>query len=271
MQVQGLPALRCRELQPFAHHLITTRAWRLGMPSRPTERDPWTAVRAALSVRLIRAGQVHGVDVLVHRTGGAISDEAAPADIIVSDDPGVALAIQAADCVPILIADRVTGAVAAAHAGWRGLVGGVPRVAVGALAREFGSRPEDLIAVAGPSVRACCYEVGTDVRRRFDEAGWPESTSARWFFERPQPTDRNPSMIGLPESRRPGHLYFDSGLAAGDQLAAAGVPAAMIFVADLCTASHPGALCSYRRDGTDAGRIAGVIRAAARRRERGAR
>jgi YfiH family protein len=254
----------CRELQPFAHHLITTRAWRLGTPSTTAEDDAWMDIQAALPVRLIRARQVHGTGVLVHRTGAPISDQPATADIIVSNDPGVALAIQAADCVPILIADRVSGAVAAAHAGWRGLVAGVPRAALGALAQEFGSRPADLVAVAGPSIRACCYEVGAEVRQRFEDAGWPESMIARWFFARPQPTDRNPSMPGLPEAPRSGHWYFDSGLAARDQLEAAGLPAARISVAELCTASHPDALCSYRRDGTNAGRIAGVIRAVVR-------
>jgi hypothetical protein len=183
------------------------------------------------------------------------------ADIIVSNDPTVAVAIQSADCVPILIADRRTGAVAAAHAGWRGLALGVPRAAVEALAREFDSRPVDLIAAVGPSIGACCYEVGPDVRRRFEDGRWPASTTNRWFFMRAQPTPGNPSMAGLPAEPRRGHWYLDSGRAARDQLEAAGVPLDQILVAELCTASHPGALCSYRRDGAGAGRIASAIRA----------
>jgi YfiH family protein len=183
------------------------------------------------------------------------------ADVIVSNDPTVAIAIQTADCVPILIADRRSGVVAAAHAGWRGLAAGVPRVAVDALAREFGSRPEDLVAAAGPSIGACCYEVGSEVRRRFEEAGWPEPTMSEWFFSRPQPTRANPSMDGVRTDPRPGHWYFDSGRAARDQLESAGLPGEQIFGAGLCTASHPEVLCSYRRDGGDAGRIAAAIRA----------
>ncbi|MDO8794255.1 MAG: peptidoglycan editing factor PgeF [Vicinamibacterales bacterium] len=210
---------------------------------------------------IVRAHQVHGADLLIRRAGDPLRAALADADIIVSNDPTVAIAIQVADCVPILIADRRTGAVAAAHAGWRGLAAGVPRVTVEALAHEFGSRPADLIAAAGPSIGACCYEVGPDVRRRFEEARWPESTTSRWFFTRPQPTMGNPSMAGLRTEPRPGHWYFDSGRATSDQLESAGVPRDQIFVAELCTASHPRALCSYRRDGAAAGRIAGAITA----------
>lgn len=263
------PALVCRGLEAFAHHVMTTRTWALAAVRNvrnSEERRAWAEVAAAMSVsagRLVRAHQVHGADVLTRRAGDAPVTTLSYADIIVSNDPAVAIAIQTADCAPILIADRRTGVVAAAHAGWRGLAAGAPRVAVDALAREFGSRPEDLLAAVGPSIGACCYEVGPDVRQRFEEAGWPESTTSGWFFTRPQPTKRNPSMAGLRVEPRPGHWYFDSGRVASDQLKSAGVPRDQILVAELCTASHPGVLCSYRRDGGDAGRIAGAIRAVA--------
>jgi YfiH family protein len=255
------PALVCRGLEAFAHHLITTRTWAL---AAGTNDAAWAEVAAAMIVspgRLVRVHQVHGADVLIRRAGDAPLATLSNADIVVSNDPTLAIAIQTADCVPILIADRRTGAVAAAHAGWRGLAAGVPRVAVNALAREFGSRPGDLVAAAGPSIGACCYEVGPEVRQRFEEAGWPASTTSGWFFTRAQPTPRNPSMVGLRTGPRPGHWYFESGRAASDQLEAAGLSRDQIFLAELCTASHPGVLCSYRRDGVGAGRIAGAIRA----------
>jgi purine-nucleoside/S-methyl-5'-thioadenosine phosphorylase / adenosine deaminase len=162
--------------------------------------------------------------------------------------------------VPLLIADERTAAVAAAHAGWQGLAAGVPSAAVTALAREFGSRPSDLIAVIGPSIGACCYEVGTAVRDRFEAAGFGPGRIARWFREEPRPTSRNPSMPGLPRPLRASHWFFDAWSAARDQLEEAGVPADRIFVAELCTASHPDTMCSYRREGSAAGRIAGAIR-----------
>jgi len=150
--------------------------------------------------------------------------------------------------------------VAAAHAGWRGLAAGVPRVTVEALEREFGSRPADLAVAAGPSIGACCYEVSADVRRHFEAAGFHGADLARWFHTRPQPTATNPSLPGLPPTPRAEHWYFDCWAAVRDGLAAAGVPRDQIFVAELCTASHPGALCSYRRDGAPAGRMAATIR-----------
>ena len=262
MQGAGGPALACRALEPFADHAITTRTWALGAGTILTGREgdrAWAELEAALGRPIVRAHQVHGADILIRRAGEPLPATLPDADIIVSNDPAVAIAIQTADCVPILMADRRTGAVAAAHAGWRGLAAGVPRVAVEALTREFGSRPADLVAAAGPSIGACCYEVGSEVRRRFEEAGWPASKTSGWFFERAQPTAGNPSMAGLRADPRPGHSYFDSGRAAADQLESAGVPRDQIFLAELCTASHPGVLCSYRRDGAGCGRIAGAI------------
>jgi polyphenol oxidase len=268
--VQGAhgPALVCRALEPIAPHMMTTRPWALGSAPGGDERRAWDEIADTMGASLVRIQQVHGADILVRSAGDDITETLPVADIVVSNDPAVAVAIQTADCVPLLLADRRTGVVAAAHAGWRGLAAGVPRRAVEALAREFGSRPADLVAAAGPSIGACCYEVGADVHQRFTEAGFTEATLAGWFFERARPTTRNPSMAGLSTEPRTKHWYFDSGRSTRDQLASAGVPPDQMFVVDLCTASHPGALCSYRRDGAAAGRLAGVIRARTDRRHR---
>jgi copper oxidase (laccase) domain-containing protein len=222
------PALVCHALEPYAAQLFTTRQWALGSTPDGDRRAAWADVAGALGVdvaRLERAHQVHGASVVVRRAGDPPRGDAPlpDADIIVSDDPAIVLSVQTADCVPLLIADRRTGAVAAAHAGWRGLAARVPEVAVQALSRAFGSRAADL--VAGP----------------------PQL--ARWFVP----------------SERPGHWYFDGWTSAREQLEASGVPADRIHLAALCTASHPDLLCSYRRDGKAAGRIAGAIRALPRR------
>jgi len=253
----------CRALEGLAPHLFTTRHWPLGASSTRDRTDEWDDVAQQIGVdraRLVRVQQMHRADVAVHRLHDRIPSDPPQADIIVSNDPAVALAVQAADCVPLLVVDRRTGSVAAAHAGWRGLAGGVPRVAVEALGRECGSRPIDLVVAAGPSIGACCYEVGADVRQHFEAGGFLAADLARWFHASPEPTATNPSMAGLPADRRAGHWYFDGWAAIRDGLAAAGVPRDQIFVAELCTASHPGALCSYRRDGAPAGRMAAAIR-----------
>jgi polyphenol oxidase len=254
VQASTGPALVCRPLESVASHLFTTRPWRLGSRA-PDEAAGWEQVALAMQIdarRLVRAHQVHGASVLVRRArqpetpstehAGSTRPDA---DIIISDDTTVALAVQTADCIPLLIADRRTGVVAAAHTGWRGLASGVPSAAIDALARTFGSRPEDLVAAAGPSISASRYEVGADVRLRFEAARVPASQIARWFSP----------------SARPGHWHFDGWQAVRDQLESAGVPPGQIHVAALCTATYPELFCSYRRDGMPAGRMAALVRA----------
>jgi YfiH family protein len=244
-------ALVCRALEPHARHIFTTRQWPLGTAAEEDRAAAWAGVALALGVdasHLVRAHQVHGASVVVRRRGEAASPSDGPlphADILISDDPMVVLAIQTADCVPLLMADRATGAVAAAHAGWRGLASAVPKVAVEAMAQAFGTRPTDLVVAIGPSICAARYEVGADVREQFERASFPGDRLGRWFLA----------------GARANHWQFDGWASARDQLEAAGVAARLIYGSDLCTAGDPALLCSYRRDGKQAGRIAGAIRA----------
>ena len=249
----------CRAIEPHARHFFTTRQHGLAA----SDSNGWAAVADALAIdvsKLVRVKQVHGSAVLVLPSATA-SSNAVEADIIIAGSGGgpFGLAVRAADCVPLLLVDPRRRAVAAAHAGWRGLAARVPSVAVAALAHEFGSRPSDLFAAIGPSIGACCYEVGADVRGCFaSELGLK---SARWFHEDPVQSPSNPPMPGLSDVRRDDHWFFDGWAAAREQLLDAGLPAHQVFTARLCTASHPAILSSYRRDGARAGRIAGVIRA----------
>jgi YfiH family protein len=246
VQAAGGPALVCGALRPLADHLFTTRDWALG--SGAGSDDEWASVAASLGVdlhHLVRLRQVHGAAVVVRRAGDPLpSGTRAEADIVVSNDPLVAVAIQTADCVPLLLADSRSGAVAAAHAGWRGLAASVPTAAVSALVRTFDARPKDLVVAVGPSISAPSYEVGADVAERFTAAGFGSDRLARWFSD----------------GEREGRWQFDGWQAAADQLAAAGVPAGQIHGAGLCTAAFPALFCSYRRDATGAGRMAAAIR-----------
>jgi YfiH family protein len=249
VQAAGGPALVCGPLRPYADHLFTTRDWALGSRAEATDED-WRPLATSLGVdpeHLVRLHQVHGAAAVVRRAGERQPPFPRPdADILVSDDPALALAIQTADCVPLLIADRVTGAVAAAHAGWRGLAAGVPGVTVATLARELGSVPADLVVAVGPSISAERYEVGEDVRARFLASGWPPARLERWFRAAP----------------RPDHWLFDGWESVRDQLLSAGVPDGSIYSAGLCTSANPDLFCSYRRDGKGAGRVAAGIRMA---------
>jgi YfiH family protein len=233
-------------MRPLADHLFTTRAWALGSGSGTDEE--WAPVAAALDVdlaHLVRVHQVHGAAVVVRRAGDPLPSGARrDADVIVSNDTSVALAIQTADCVPLLIVDSRSGAVAAAHAGWRGLAAGVPAAAITALASEFSARPADLVAAVGPCISSPSYEVGQDVAERFAAAGFGDDRLGRWFSE----------------GERDGHWRFDGWQATRDQLERAGLPAHQVHLAALCTASYPDLLCSYRRDATRAGRMAAAIR-----------
>jgi hypothetical protein len=256
------PALVCKPLIPFAQHIFTSRLWSLGRAEGADAEDGWTDVARAVGAdppRLLRARQVHGATVVTTRVGEAMGGRA-DADILATGDPDVAPAIQTADCVPILLVDTRTGAVAAAHAGWRGLAQRVPQVTVAAMVEQFGTRESKLIAAVGPSIGACCYEVGPEVRARFAAAGFGEWELGRWFASEPRSTSDNPSLPGLDRRAQDGHCFLDLWTVAGDQLRAAGVREDRIFVAGLCTASHPDVFCSYRRDGIGAGRMAAAIK-----------
>jgi YfiH family protein len=236
--------LRADALARVAPHVFTTRDLALG-----AEDGPWIDVARSLGANtLIRLRQVHGDDVVVIRPGIEHPARAAraAADILITDDPSVVIAVQAADCVPLLIGDPVTHAVAAAHAGWRGLAAGVPARAIAAMADAFGSRARDLVAAIGPSIGPCCYEVGPELDDAFATAGFSDQQRRRWF------TARN----GSGASR----LTLDLWATAIEQLETAGVEPSNISIARICTADEGSLFPSFRRDRERAGRLAGAIR-----------
>jgi YfiH family protein len=255
-------ALVCRPLESVARHTFTTRPWLLGSVSDGSVATGWKEVAKAVDVepeRLVRMRQVHGATVVVQHAGRPVTPTT-DADIMITDDPSVAIAIQTADCVPLLMADSATGSVAAAHAGWRGIALRVPSITVAALVEQLGSRAADLVAAIGPSIGSCCYEVGADVRQRFEAQGFSRQALERWFLSESADSVANPRLPGLSKGAREGHWYFDIWAATRDLLLEAGIPSGQILAPQLCTASHADAFCSYRRDGSGAGRMAAVIR-----------
>ena len=263
-QIDGVEALVCTALEPFAHHFFTTRSWRLGERTHDAT-DGWKDVALAAGVdagHFGRLQQVHGADAVAYKRDERVPGGAIPtADIVITDDQDVAVAVQTADCLPLLLVDRQRGVVAAVHAGWRGLAGHVPATAIGKMSAGFGTDPRDLLVAAGPAIGACCYEVGDDVRAAFADAGFTRAQLDGWFRAEPSAlSPSNPPMASLSSVRRPGHWFFDGWACVREQLEAAGVPASQIFLSGLCTASHETSFCSYRRDGVTAGRMAGVIR-----------
>ena len=142
-----------------------------------------------------------------------------------------------ADCIPALIVDPRTGAVAAAHAGWRGTVAGVLPAAVRALGDEFGARPADLRVALGPAIGPCCFEVGAEVVRAFEAALGGAAAAAGVVI---------PSPRGVA-----GKWHVDLKAANRLLLERAGVAPRRSTPAPDCTRHDRARFFSYRRDGDD--------------------
>ena len=98
-----------------------------------------------------------------HKGTGLFSPDLPECDGLITNTPGVGLVVFTADCTPILLWDKVTGAVGAVHAGWRGTASQIAAKAVRAMETHYGSRPEDIHAAIGPNIGQCCFETDADV------------------------------------------------------------------------------------------------------------
>lgn len=127
-------------------------------------------VKALKLTNLTAAQQVHGSQLVIVTQGmggrGSHDHESAipETDALITNLPDVCLMVQVADCVPILLYDPIKRVIAAVHAGWRGTVANIAGKTVEAMRRAFGSSPSDILASIGPSIGACCFEVGEEVR-----------------------------------------------------------------------------------------------------------
>ncbi len=174
--------------------------------------------------RLVRVRQVHGARVVSAARAGP--DVEADALWTTREDDAVVVAVHTADCVPVLLADRAGRAVAAVHAGWRGVVGGVLPATVAALG-SVGVRAVDLVAAVGPCIEQAAFEVGPEVAERF-----------------PSP------VVRTGPSGRP---HVDLVAAVRLQLLGCGLPGAAIERVGGCTHANPERYFSYRRDGAGMG------------------
>jgi polyphenol oxidase len=183
-------------------------------------------------------------------------------DGLITATPGLLLAIQTADCLPIVLVDPKRRAVGVFHAGWRGTVKRIIEKGVGEMRLQFASRPSDLKAAIGPGVHGCCYQVGEEVRQQFESQF---AYAARLFreVEESDPVREKYPMLFL-TARPPGHgalpkkIFLDLVEANRQQLLAAGVPAKSIEASPLCTSCRTDLLFSYRAEKGRTGRMMGV-------------
>ena len=181
-----------------------------------------------------------------------------------TDEPGLLLAIQTADCIPVLVADRRRRAVAAFHAGWRGTVKRIVETGIGRMRLAFGSRPEDLVAAIGPGIGACCYAVGEEVLSAVRIAVRLTRASSFARFTTADPVRSKYPMLFLTQ-RAPGHspigpsLHVDLIEANRRQLLAAGLKPESIQVVGGCTQCHTELFFSHRASHGHAGRMMAVI------------
>lgn len=162
-------------------------------------------------------------------------------DGLITNEPGVTLATFYADCVPLYLVDPVKKAVGLSHSGWRGTTGKIGKVTVEAMEREFGSRPEDILAVIGPSICQDCYEVSEDVAEAFREAYLP-AVWKRLLLKK----ENGKYQLNLWEACRENFLE-------------AGIPEDNIVMPEICTCCNPSFLFSHRASKGKRGNLAAFL------------
>jgi YfiH family protein len=186
-----------------------------------TPEGKLTLIKQIHSTRVVDAATILGQQVI-------------EGDALVTNRPGLAVAVKTADCFPILLADPVARVVAAIHAGWRGTAAGIVKTAIERMKELYGSDPRDILAAIGPGIEPCCFEVGPEVAREF----------AHW--------DRRLYSTTTTE-------MVDLAAANAHQLADLGVPRNNIVHAGLCTADRTDLFFSFRKERDRAGRMVSWI------------
>lgn len=257
VQIEGLTLVRYPNIG--APHATTTRIG--GVSSGPyaslnvgltTADDPECVAenRARLS-RAVgfsvvpRVFMNHGTNVWVFDEFPEPGSPLPTADACISRVPGLGLAVTAADCVPITFYCPDTGAVGAAHAGWRGAVAGIAGKTIESMVRHYGCQAQRICVAIGPCIRPCCFEVDAAVAQEFANV---DSSLVRPRSGPPQRSEEK----------------FDVDLQAANRvfLERAGVMPENILISSLCSSCRPDLFFSHRRDKGLTGRMMTVIAAA---------
>jgi polyphenol oxidase len=215
--------------------------------SRPSKHQSWPLV----SLRQIHSDIIHCVSELPR--------EPLAGDGLITRTTGILLSVLTADCLPVILVDTKRRAIGVFHAGWRGTIQRIVEKGIGEMRRHFDSRPADLKAAIGPGIRGCCYQVGQEMRDKFDS----QFEYAKELFRETKETneihERYPLLFLT--SRAPGHselpkqIFLDLAEANRRQLVAAGVRSRNISDIGLCTSCHVDQFFSHRAEKGRTGRM----------------
>jgi polyphenol oxidase len=162
-------------------------------------------------------------------------------DALITNEPGIFICVQTADCVPVLMYDPQKKVVASVHAGWRGTVSKIVQKTIEKMTEKYDCNPKDIVAGIGPSIHMHAYEIGLEIVEAVQ-------------------TNFNNSDTLLKPSLKTDRAYFDLWEANKTVLLECGVPEENIEVMGLCSFEHADLFYSARRDGTDTGRMVSAIR-----------
>ena len=177
--------------------------------------------------------QNHSVNIEIVESSNNIFPDT---DALITNVPGICIAVRTADCVPVLLYDPIQKAIAAIHSGWKGTLQKITNKTIVRMTKAFGCNPGDIIAGIGPSIGPEVYEVGKDVIDGFDKE-FKKNT----FFKAIKDSDK--ALLNLWKANE--QILLDSG-----------VPKKNIEIAEMCTYSNPNLFYSARRDGQRSGRLA---------------
>lgn len=174
-----------------------------------------------------RIKQVHGTEVLIIKDQNNISASMEERDGLITSKKGIALCTYHADCVPIYYYDKVNEVIGLAHAGWKGTLNNINEVIIKNMIKHFNSSPENIMVAIGPSIGACCYEIGHDVELLF--------------------RDKYPKELNI-ISKRENKIYLDLWKMNLINLLNLGIRENNIICSDYCTSCNANTLYSYRKE-----------------------
>jgi len=234
-----IPAL---DKMPGMRHAFTTRNGGQGARSiGAREPSAWSEVASSFGIfvsKIATVNQVHGENIVRVNELNVRDTRSVHADAMVTDVPGIAIGVETADCVPVLLFDPARPAVAAVHAGWRSTVKKIVQKAVHRMYEEFRSEPSRMVAAIGPAIGPECYEVDEHVMDPVKEsfAFWEDVSSPRGVD----------------------HWSLDLVHANKLELLQIGLDAKNIHIQGMCTSCRKDLFYSYRGEGTT-GRMLSVI------------